>query len=195
MSVKLYVEGGGDSKALKTECRKGFRKFLERAGLAGNMPGIVACGSRQNAYDSFETAHASQAEVAMLVVDAEGPVTASGPWEHLNARDGWDRPDAASDGQCHLMVQMMESWFLADTDALESVYGQGFRPQSLPQNPNIEQVPKQDVDSGLAGATRDTKKGRYNKGRDSYEILAHVDPARITNASPYARRLIRELTS
>ena len=195
MSVKLYVEGGGDSKVLKSQCRQGFRRFIEKAGLAGKMPGIVACGSRRNAYESFQTAHASQPEVAMLLVDAEDPVRASGPWQHLKARDGWDRPASASDDQCHLMVQVMESWFLADPEALGSFYGQGFRPQSLPQNPKIEQVSKQDVLGRLDGATRDTTKGRYDKGRDSYEILANIDPSKVTNASPYARRLIGELTS
>ena len=128
-------------------------------------------------------------------MDAEGPVTAKGPWGHLKAQDTWDRPAKATDDDCHLMVQVMESWFLADPDALSSFYGQGFRPQSLPQNPNIEQASKQDVLNGLDGATRETTKGRYHKGRDSYEILANIDPAKVTNASPYARRLIRELTS
>lgn len=33
--VKIYVEGGGDSAALKTVCREGFSKFLSKAGLAG----------------------------------------------------------------------------------------------------------------------------------------------------------------
>ena len=195
MSVKLYVEGGGDSKALKTECRKGFQRFIEKAGLVGKMPGIVACGSRQNAYESFETAHTSQDGGAMLLVDAEGPVTASGPWQHLKARDGWNRPVAATDDDCHLMVQVMESWFLADPDALESFYGQRFRTQSLPQNPNIEQVSKQDVLGRLDGATRDTRKGRYSKGRDSYEILGRVDPAKVTKASAHAERLIGVLSS
>lgn len=54
--MKLYVEGGGDSAALKTACRAGFSEFLSKAGLKGKMPRIVACGSRQNAYDSFCTA-------------------------------------------------------------------------------------------------------------------------------------------
>ena len=30
-----------------------------------------------------------------------------------------------------------------------------------------------------------TTKGRYDKGRDSYEILGSVDPSKVTNASPY----------
>lgn len=31
------VEGGGDSKHLRNQCRRGFRKFIERAGLEGRM--------------------------------------------------------------------------------------------------------------------------------------------------------------
>lgn len=54
MSSKLYVEGGGDSKTLKTACRKGFRSFLGKAGLTGRLPRIVAGGSRRNAYESFK---------------------------------------------------------------------------------------------------------------------------------------------
>ena len=35
MSVKIYVEGGGDVRALKRECRHGFAEFFRRAGLEG----------------------------------------------------------------------------------------------------------------------------------------------------------------
>ena len=84
VTVKLHVEGGGNSKVLKTACRRGFSKFIENAGLAGAMPKIVACGSRENAYESFKISHAHEDGIAMLLVDAERPVTAAGPWEHLN---------------------------------------------------------------------------------------------------------------
>ena len=194
MSVKLYVEGGGDSKELKTACRKGFRTFLERAGARGRMPHIIACGSRRNAYESFKTAHVLQDGEPMLLVDAEDPVTAPGAWEHLAGRDNWARPADATDEQCHLMVQVMESWFLADVDALASFYGNVFRKSSLPQNPNIEQVSKQDIDHGLTDATHDVTKGRYSKGKHSFELLAMLDPEKVRKASPYAERLIRALT-
>ena len=194
VSVKLYVEGGGDSKMLKTACRRGFSKFIENAGASGMMPRIVVCGSRENAYESFRAALAS-GDNAILLVDAEEPVTALGPWEHLKGRDNWDRPAGATTQQCHLMVQVMESWFLADMAALESYYGQGFRRQALPQTPNIEDVPKPDVNNGLDQATRDTQKGRYNKGKHSFEILENIDPAKVVGASPYAKRLIEATTS
>ena len=148
---------------LKTACRKGFRTFVEKAGLTGSMPGIVACGSRRNAYEKFETAQAQKDKSALLLVDAEGPVTAKGAWQHLKERDGWDRPQGAKDSHGHLMVQVMESWFLADREALEEFYGQGYRSNALPPEQNVEQIPKQDVFKGLDQAARNTGKRGYKK--------------------------------
>ena len=192
MSIQVFVEGAGNTRALNTACRSGFRKFIENAGLAGNMPRIVPCGSREDAYNDFRTAQAA-GEVVMLLVDAEGPVTAPNPWQHLNSTDNWGQPANATDDQCHLMVQVMESWFLADKVALASFYGQGFRPQDLPPNPDIERVPKADVLAGLAQATRNTKS--YKKGSDSFQILEKLDPAKVRTASAYADRLLQALSS
>jgi len=197
VSIKLYVEGGGDAKALKTACRRGFRLFLEKAGLEGRMPGIVACGARQNAYDRFTTALDVADGSPMLLVDAEGPVSAdvdnADPWGHLHSRDGWTRPNGAGDGQCHLMVQVMESWFLADKATLTSFYGQGFQANSLPGNLQVEAVAKADVLDGLARATRNTQKGAYSKGSHSFDILASINPASVEGAAPYAKRLLDTL--
>lgn len=190
VSIKLCVEGGGDSKILRTACREGFRTFIEKAGLAGMMPRIVACGGRDNAYNDFVIAH--QQGNAMLLVDAEEPVNEAG-WRHLNNRDGWPRPDGATDDQCHLMVEIMESWFLADREALEEFYGQGYRGNALPQNPQVEQIAKQDVLNGLDGAARETSKRRYDKGSHSFGILAKLDPEKVRNASPHAKRFIEAL--
>ena len=52
MKVIIYVEGGGekkDAKDLKSKCRKGFQKFFEKAGLAKQMPAIVAVARFQYA--------------------------------------------------------------------------------------------------------------------------------------------------
>ena len=193
MSVNLYVEGGGDSKQLKSRCRKGFRIFIEKAGLAGNMPGVTACGSRSAAYARFKAAHGNIKETPLLLVDAEAPVATDSPWQHLKSRDGWDRPVGATDDQCHLMVQVMESWFLADRGTLAAFYGQQFREQALPQNPNIEQIAKQDVLGGLESATRNTGKSSYSKGKHSFEILENLDPAKVMNVSKHAKRLIDAL--
>ena len=129
----------------------------------------------------------------MLLVDSETPVTAQGPWQHLQANDHWDRPGGATDEQCHLMVQVMESWFLANADVLVSFYGQDFQKQVLPADPNIERVPKQDVLNKLAQATRNTK-GGYKKGTHSFEILEKLDPGKVRAASRYADRFMKALS-
>ena len=118
MSVTLYVEGGGDRASLRADCRRAFRSFVAKAGAKGRMPKIVASGSRDEAYDDFNAAHAQRNETAMLLVDSEQEVTTSSSWTHLRSRDNWRRPPDASSDQCHLMVQVMESWFLADRPAM-----------------------------------------------------------------------------
>ncbi len=187
---KLYVEGGGTSKSLRTSCREGFRRFLEKAGLRGRMPRIVACGSRRQAYDDFVTAQRAGDGLALLLVDAEAPVEARGPWEHLERCDRWTRPENVRDEHCHLMVQAMESWFLAGKSSLIAWYGEGFQESALPANPRVEDIPKADVLDGLSRATRATQKGPYEKGRHGFEILARLDPERVKSAAPYARRFL-----
>ena len=194
MSVAIYVEGGGDSKQLKADCRRGFRKFFEKAGLENRMPRIHACGSRNKAFDRFSTAFdrlPSDGNTTLLLVDSEGPVAPRAtPWSHLKKRDRWTLPPGASNDHVHLMVQFMESWFLADRECLAEYFGSGFGKASLPANPNVEEVPKGAVMSGLKRATKSCKSGPYSKGGHSFRILAEIDPAKVKAASPYAKRLI-----
>jgi Domain of unknown function (DUF4276) len=198
VTVKIYVEGGGDhNKDLQTECRRGFSEFFRRAGLEGRMPRVVACGGRQRAYDSFRTAHlnAEAGSLALLLVDSEAPVVEHDPWEHIKLRpgDGWPAPDGATQDQIHLMAQAMEAWFLADKEELQRYYGQGFRPAALRQRPDVENIPKADLFAGLQQATRNSQKGEYSKGRDSFEILARIDPAMVKAAALHAKRLLHVL--
>jgi hypothetical protein len=201
--VKLYVEGGGDSTALKTACRAGFSEFLSKAGLKGKMPRIVACGSRQNAYDSFCTA-INIGENALLLVDSEASVSTDcqlgdaeswKPWQHLKNRQGdrWDKPDNAEDAHFHLMVQCMEAWFLADRDTLQNFFGQGFNANALPaaENNRIESVAKEQIYQSLSAATKNCKtKAKYGKGEHSFKLLALISPERVTASSPWAKRFI-----
>ena len=192
VSVRIYIEGGGEGK-LKSKCRKAFSVFIEKAGLKGNMPKVMPCGPRKSAYAKFRAAHVKSEGKVLLLVDAEAPVTTAKSWQHLKSRDGWDRPAGATDDQCHLMVQVMESWFLADREALAAYYGQGFHELGLPQNPNVEQVSKQDVYNGLESATKNTGKRGYSKGKHSFEILEDLDPERVMTASDHAKRFIEVL--
>ena len=202
--VKLYVEGGGDTATLKMACREGFTTFISKADIK-NRPRVVACGTRKNAYESFCTAIAN-GEKAILLVDSEDAVNAQHqqgqldswqPWAHLKARqgDGWERPQHSADTNCHLMVHVMESWFLADRDALRAFFGQGFKENALPAaNNSIEDIAKQEVYTALAQATSNCKtKAAYGKGEHSFKLLTKIDPSKVTQASLWAKRFIDEL--
>ena len=202
----LYVEGGGSARPLKTACRRGFRRFLEKAGFEGQMPRVVASGSRSQAYRDFCTA-TRQGTPALLLIDSESPIhrkhqTSSDfnkwrPWLHLANRegDGWRHPDSAKDQDCHFMVQCMESWFLADRKTLKNFFGTGFKTSALPASEKpIETVPKEDIFSSLKKATKGCQtKGTYGKGSHSFEILGEIDPHKIADASPWAKRFLNEM--
>lgn len=201
--VKLYVEGGGDSSILRTACRRGFTSFITKAGVA-SRPRVVACGSRRDAFDSFCTAIAN-GEEAMLLVDAEAPVAAAAeqpedepdkgqPWLHLKSRsgDGWDKPAGSEDADCHLMVQCMESWFLADRETLKAFFDPGFSASALPAAANaIESVAKLAVYDALDRSTRTcSRKGSCGKGQHSFKLLAAINPAKVMAACPWAKRFV-----
>ena len=195
MSVKIYVEGGGGhNKDLDTQCRRGFSKFFERAGLKDRMPSIVKCGGRHHAFDAFRACQekAGRDYFPILLVDSEAPLTQADPWEHVRLRpgDGWERPGGASQDQIHFMVQAMEAWFHADKQALAEYYGQGFRVAALKPRPDIDNIPKADLYDGMKLATKDCQKGEYSKGQHSFQILSLIDPAKVRAASPHAGRLL-----
>lgn len=191
--VTIYIEGGGDAPQLKARCRKAFNKFIQGMGFEGSMPKLVACGSRRNAYEQFCTAM-KQGKKALLLVDSEAPVKKNhefDPWPHLQQRegDGWVAPENATAVDCHLMVECMENWFLADIPALKAYYGSGFKENKLPStNRGIEKVAKSVVYTGLKEATRTTRKGSYSKGDHSFSILEQIDPNKVTEASRWAKQ-------
>src|SRR5260370_414110 len=124
----------------------------------------------------------------MLLVDSEEPVVGIDPWAHLAVRDHWSRPAGATENQCHLMVQIMESWFLADPPAIRRILGPQFRESALPANARVEEIAKATVIEKLNHAARDCPKGGYRKGEDSFAILGAIEPAKIEAAAPFARR-------
>jgi hypothetical protein len=67
--ARIYVEGGGETNDLKTRCREAITKLFTNAGFAGRLPRVIACGSRNEAYDDFTTAVAQRKSgfVALLL--------------------------------------------------------------------------------------------------------------------------------
>lgn len=190
MSVRVYVEGGGNNKDTLKRCNEGFARYCQKLVPANRNPKIVACGGRQQASDRFKTAvKSSQAgDICALLVDAETPVTSTTEIEHLRRSDGWIFP-SLNGHRVFLMVQAMEAWFLADREALAAFYDGGFLANSLPGSPtNVESIPKDQLEPALKHASNPTKtKGEYHKGKHSFELLARIDPVKVGNASPRAK--------
>ena len=196
MSVKIYVEGGGDQEDTITRCRQGFAAYCTKIAPEKRRPRVIPCGGRSQTFDKFKTAvQSSKADdLCVLLVDSEGPVGTNTPVDYLAARDKWVFPPLQSH-RVFLMVQAMEAWFLADREALDTFYDGGFLADSLPGSPTkIEAVPKDDLEPTLIHATKKTKtKGEYDKINHGTALLALIDPVKVENASPHAASFHRFL--
>lgn len=128
----------------------------------------------------------------VLLVDSEGAVSHA-PWTHLRNCDNWESP-SVTDEHCHLMVQAMEAWIIADMHTLRDFYGQGFNSNPIPQRPDVENVPKSDLESSLKTATRNTQKGEYHKIRHAPKVLSLLDVTTVRNRAPYCDRLFKTIT-
>ncbi len=190
--IQIFVEGGGSTVKTKSQLRSGLRDFLERAGYVCRM---IPCGRRDDAFKYWRTALSVDPEALnLLLVDSEGPVEKDSlPWRHLRKSDPSWQPPADTEGQCHLMVQMMEAWFLADPEALAAYYGQHFGAKALPGRENVEQIAKADIERSLKDATKKTQKGEYHKIRHGAELLARIDPTKVRKRAPHCDRLLATL--
>jgi hypothetical protein len=193
--IRIYIEGGGDPFS-KARMREAFSKFFAAPRDAARQRranwALILCGSRDDTFKAFQQGVKNYPDAdVFLLVDAEQPVAGS-PRDHLAAREPWDL-SSATDEQCHLMAQVMESWFLADPDALERFYGQGFAAGQIPKRKNVEEVPKDEVMASLDNASRRTQKGRYHKIQHGPQILESLDSQRVRSRAPHCDELFKAL--
>ena len=196
--VAIFMEGGGSGER-RVLLRKGMDAFLRTARAAARAKAlkwrITACGPRNNAYRQFRKAAAERpGDLLFLLVDSEEAVKGS-PRLHLATRDRWDRLDDFGDDQIQLMVQVMETWLIADPDTLHSYYGRDFNGNALPKRQDLERVPKQAVSSGLTRATQRTQKGEYHKIQHASDLLALVDAEKVRARCPHCERFFDSLAS
>ena len=196
MSAVVYIEGGGDGdRNLERLFRRSWTKFFRAAGLEGRMPRVVRGGGRNRTFDLFATAiqNPHPRRVPLLLVDSEEAMAVGrSVWQHLRERDQWNRPRGARDDQMFLMVQVMETWLLADRAALGRYFRAPFRQNAIPEWPALEDVSKRDILEALARATAPCTRP-YDKGTVSFELLATVDPTRVEAACPHAGALLDNL--
>ena len=191
--VRIFIEGGGiASDEVFTE---GWRKFFVAAGLLGKMPRVVRGEGREQTFDKFRTALQSQRrnEVVILLVDSEGPVAAGdSAWQHLSHQDNWSQPQGADDDSAYLMVQVMETWFLADREALRRFFGPSLNENHFSQWPDLEAVPKDTVLNAMEMSTANCQRP-YSKGRVSFQLLGEISPGLVAAACPHADQLLTYL--
>ena len=196
--VTIFIEGGGDRPDVKRKCREGFRALLERCGFAGRMPRLVACGSRNEAYDDFRNAlaHTSRDDIVMLLVDSEDPVAdIDRTWDHLRQRqdDQWETPEGACNEDVLLMTTSMETWIVADLTTLSKHFGRNFRQNALQPLDNLEKHSLEkrrrlEVFGKLRDATKDPRgRPRYEKGSTSYEVLGKLNPDVLEQLPSFSR--------
>ena len=89
----------------------------------------------------------------------------------------------------------MESWFLADIDALKSFYGKEFKENAIPKIKNVEAIAKDKVEKSLATATAKTQKAEYHKIEHGAKILELVNPQKVRQAAPHCERLFETIAN
>lgn len=194
--IAIYMEGGGDRSGSRAALRLGMNRFLGTLKKAARAKQIhwklIACGSRDDAFRGFRNAiKTDPGALNLLLVDAERGVTGT-PKAHLRARDGWDL-SFATEPTVHLMVQTMETWIVADPEALRAYYGRDFAKNKLPRRVKLEDESKKQVSAALQEATRLTQKREYHKIWHASELLRRIDPAKVRARCPHCERLFQHL--
>jgi hypothetical protein len=133
-------------------------------------------------------------ELPLLLVDSEDLVKEGhDAWAHLKARDHWAKPKAAGKDDAFLMITCMESWFVADREALARYFHDCWNAKALPQWPKVEAVEKAKIFKALAAATSACGDRKYAKGKVSFELLKVIDPAVVEKHCPSAKALLDRL--
>lgn len=193
MKVRLYVEGGPvgvHSDALRA-FRAAFKKHLVRLDPRLKDMDVVARGSIHNTIKGYAEGFrqfSPECRVALLV-DSDGPVAASSCAEHLKPKLDAAGVPAEARAALFLMVQCMESWFIADVEALRKCFGSKFRGQSLPRHIEVEAVPVGNVLAALQEAIKLTPSAKYHKVRHGTRVLESLNPDQVSARSRHARAL------
>lgn len=220
--ITIYLEGGGNNAETLAPFRQGMSKFLgplvEEARQRRVRWTIVPCGGRSQAYKAFKAGLKTEPDVHhVLLVDAEETVSdLNNPWEHLKSRigDEWTKPSKSSNDQCHLMIVTMETWFLADAEAITELFRRtkGFDASVFPAMPAeppppreggnapprkpstfLESKTKAAVNTILKKAFKNTNAGEYRKIDDGARMLGVIDSSKVRKQCPSCERLFKSL--
>ncbi len=203
MEIKLYVEGGGKGshKRATIKLQQGFDAFFRDLKNAAREKKIsfkiIPSSNTQTTYEDFLiSVRNSPQSFNLLLVDSDEAVAEDETaCDFLQKKYRKWKLKTIKDEQCHLMVQIMESWFLADIDALKSFYGKEFKENAIPKIKNVEAIAKDKVEKSLATATAKTQKAEYHKIEHGAKILELVNPQKVRQAAPHCERLFETIAN
>ena len=175
--MEVYLEG---HRRLRVPMKSFLRNAVRTIHNQSITLNVEPCGSGDDAVKRCVKGTGS-----ILLTDSEGEAS-----QELIVRVSGQ---IGSTNRAFFMVQLMEAWFIADRSALAGYFGAGFRDSALPQNPNVEDIPKQDIENCLRDATRNCTKQRYSKGRDDVRLLERLNPAAVYSTCPNFALLIDHL--
>jgi len=169
--LRIYFEGDD-------RLRPGFRVFFSELAEAARMKGwrfAPPIATYGRPVQAFRIAHQTHSDAwNVLLLDWEDPNEAEIRRRQLGNCD----PESI-----FWMVQIMESWFLADLDAVKAL----FRGSLTEGNPNVEEIPKEDVLERL----KKVANGEYHKIKHGVKLLAMINPAKVRKAAPNCDRMFR----
>jgi hypothetical protein len=172
---------GGSTKADRN--KDGLRQFLDRCSGPGPKARVVLGLGRDQAVSAFVD-RLSIGKDVFLLIDSEGPLDRDVELKNLGLLEHSDR--------VFFMVQVMESWLLADSNSLRSIANS--RPELFVAklkacSGNVEVVPKTEVEDLFRKAVGNHPCAHRKPLR--MRLLADVDPDRLANASKNASDLVR----
>jgi len=177
--IRIHYEGA-------PQLKEGFRTFFGKLVFGDysrrrRVQFIAGRGRSDTIHDFQDALESHPGSWNVLLIDSEGPDDGQ-LFERLAL-------PAAQEKSVFWMVQLMETWFVADIQALRKFYGQGLREAHLRIKRDVEQVSKKDVLKWLGHATKTTQKGKYDKTDHAPRLLSLTEPALVREACPNCQRM------
>ena len=186
MEIRIYFEG---HKGLRPGFEQLFASLREHAREQRSKIEFIAAKDGPSGYRKAARSHPKSWIILLKDSEEAMPFDAAVLCQKL----GIDRSKVKD---VFWMVQCMESWFLADPDAVEKYYHHSaFLKSALGGTENVESIPKLEVEDRLKEATRRTSKGEYNKVTHAPELLRQLRPDLVKRRAENCRKLFDSVTS
>ena len=185
MEIRIYFEG---HRTLRQGFERFFSELRKTARQLGSEISFIAARDGLSMYRKAARAHGNAWNI--LLKDSEGPMQRDAV--ALCKRHGID-PSLVS--SVFWMVELMEAWFLADSDALGKYYGPRFSSAAIGQTVDVEKIPKSEVLRRLRDATKETTKGAYNKVAHAPDLLSRLDSKKVKEHARHCLRLFETVAA